>query len=231
VLLSSGAVALGAVTAAQASVCVCVGGRDPSVRVSPKGHAEVGWTTRAGLREHAVVRPSGRVDFGTRIKSDVSRKARQTRLPYGKVIRRTPDGRLWAIQMWRPDPAGRAQLRFSRWKGQPTRLSSRVWCCRRGQPVVSGEATFQGRPVFGRQDTKSGSMRIGVRLDCFRCRLNRGGWARATRAPTRGPDGAFAVRLRPRWEGTKYRVTIVGPNLGRPLAPDARSVVRARATR
>jgi hypothetical protein len=217
-------VLLGTAATASGSMCLCVRPLDPSLQVSSSGYAEVGWTTRDGHRRHAVVSPRGRVTFGARIQQDASSRARSTNLPLRAIVRRTPDGRLWALQLWRPHRDGQRELRFSRWRGKPTRLEARA-TYRGGREVVRGKASFHGRPLFGTQETRRGSVRIGVYVDCFRCALNPRGWARATRVPTRGPTGSFAVRIRPRWQGTKYRISMVGPNLGWTRAPDARIVV------
>jgi hypothetical protein len=217
-------VLLGTAATASGSMCLCVRPLDPSLQVSSSGYAEVGWTTRDGHRRHAVISPRGRVTFGARIQQDASSRARSTNLPLRAIVRRTPDGRLWALQLWRPHRDGQRELRFSRWRGKPTRLEARA-TYRGGREVVRGKASFHGRPLFGTQETRRGSVRIGVYVDCFRCALNPRGWARATRVPTRGPTGSFAVRIRPRWQGTKYRISMVGPNLGWTRAPDARIVV------
>lgn len=218
-------VLLGTAAAASGSICICTRPLDPSLRVSSSGSAEVGWTTSAGRRKHAVISPRGRVTFGARIGRDVSQRAGRTNLPFRRVARRTSDGRLWALQLWRPRWTAAPQLRFSRWRGKPTRLTARATCCRRGREVVRGKASFHDRPLFGTQQTRNGSVRIGVYVDCFRCALNPRGWARAARVATRGPNGSFALRIRPRWQATKYRITMVGPNFRWTRAPDARAVV------
>jgi hypothetical protein len=221
-------VLLGAAGAASGSICMCGSPRDPALRVSSSGSAEVSWTTRQGDRRHAVVSPRGRVTFGARIRHDASRRARSARLPLRAMVRRTPDGRLWALQLWRPRRDGRLELRFSRWSGKPTQLA--VQAVRiSGREVVRGSASFHGRPLYGTQETRGGRVRIGVYVDCFRCALNPRGWARATRVRTHGPNGTFAVRIRPRWKGTKYRISMIGPNLGWTRAPDARVVVASPA--
>jgi hypothetical protein len=217
-------VLLGTSAVASGSICMCGSPLDPSLRVSSSGYAEVGWTTRDGHRRHAVVSPRGRVTFGARIQHDASSRARSTNLPLRAIVRRTPDGRRWALQLWRPHRDGQRELRFSRWRGKPTKLEARA-IRRSGHELVVGKASFHGRPLFGAQETRNGSMRIGVYVDCFRCALNPRGWARATRVPTRGPNGLFAVRIRTRWQGTKYRISMIGPNLGWTRAPDARIVV------
>jgi hypothetical protein len=224
--VAAAGVALAAAAVAQGSICVCRAATESSLRISASGYAEVGWTTRDGHRRYAVVTPGGRVMYGDRIRRDASRAARAGHVPFREAVRQTPDGRWWALQRWRPRASGKAEVRFSRWRGKGTSLTSRTTCCRNGSIVIRGRATLNRRPVFGSQATGSGSVRIGVFVDCFRCALNPRGWARATRVPTRAPDGSYSVRIRPRWMGLKYRITMTGPNLRWTRAPDARSLVR-----
>ncbi len=40
-------------------------------------------------------------------------------------------------------------------------------------------------------------------------------------------DGTFSVLLRPDWTGSRYRATVLGPNLGATLAPDAEEIVNS----
>jgi len=40
-------------------------------------------------------------------------------------------------------------------------------------------------------------------------------------------DGSFSVLLRPDWTGSRYRATVLGPNLGTTLAPDAQAIVNS----
>ena len=72
-----------------------------------KGNGEVSWTA-GGERRFVFVPPTGKVYPGRRLAApDVSRRSTAVALPFKRVLRRTPDGRLWALQTWRPQAGGR----------------------------------------------------------------------------------------------------------------------------
>jgi hypothetical protein len=142
------------------------------------------------------------------------------------LVRRTPDGRLWALQRWRVQPGRAEELHFSRWRGTPTRLTAAATCCRGESETLQGTATFAGTPVFGFSPTPEGKrLRAVVYVDCFACPPAVSGWARAIGLFPRAPDGSFSLLVRPSWLGTRYRLTLAGPNRGTTLAPDARVIV------
>jgi hypothetical protein len=204
---------VGPVSVAEASICF-PGGRQPSLRVNAAGSAEVGWLTAQGVRHYAVVTPRGRVLWGQRMAGrDVSVQTKAVRIPLKRVLKRTPDGTFWALQSWRRK-CSRAELRFSRWKGVPTKLTAATVCCVAGGERLRGRVTFHQRPVY----------RARVYLDCFACPLRPSGWARFAVRSTR-QDGSYSVRIRAAWAGRRYRATAVGPNFGWTRAPDARVVV------
>ena len=42
------------------------------------------------------------------------------------------------------------------------------------------------------------------------------------------PDGSFSAFLRPAWQqATRYRATMLGPNIGKSFAPNAETVLSA----
>jgi hypothetical protein len=220
--LAAAVAALAAAGAAAASIWTADGARAPSLRVDARGNAEVSWT-EGGARRTLLVPPSGKTLPGGRLPGpDVSRPARVPGLALARVLRRTPDGRLWALQEWQVRPGGPSELHLARWRGAPTKLTLAL----EGERL-SGRATFQGKPVAGRTLTPEGKRpRIFVYLDCFGCpAASGGGWARMLGIAPRA-DGTFAVRLRPSWRGTRYRATVAGPNAGETLAPDARAEIR-----
>jgi hypothetical protein len=197
---------------AEASICL-PGGRQPTLSVNVIGSAEVSWLTASGTRRYAVVTRRGRVRMGRRLRGrDVSVSTAAVRLPLKSVLRRTPDGAFWALQSWKRK-CGRPELRFSRWRGAPTKVNARKVCCTRGRKVLRGRVTFHRRPVYGAR----------VYLDCFACPLDPQGWARFAVVSTR-QNGSYAVRLRSAWSGRRYRSTVVGPNFRWTRAPDARAV-------
>ena len=211
---------------ASASIWVASGARSPQLRVDARGYAEVSWRDARGARRTVLVPPRGRLLPGGRISGrDVSR-AIGLPLAMKVVVRRTPDGRLWALQRWRVQPGRPEELHFSRWRGAPTALTATAVCCRGTGETLEGSATFAGRPVFGFSPTPEGKrLRAVVYVDCFGCPLSPRGWARAIGLFPRAPDGSFSLFVRPAWLGPRYRLTLAGPNRGTTFAPDARLVV------
>ena len=115
---------------------------------------------------------------------------------------------------------GPRQLNFSRWKGEPTKVTLE----RDGSRLV-GKASFQGRPLPAFSPTPEGKrVRTFVFLDCFACPASPKAWGRLTGVAPK-PDGSFRVLLRPDWTGKRYRATVAGPNIGATLAPDARALL------
>ena len=210
--------ALVAASSAEASICICVNPKAPALRVNAKGFAEVSW--RAGtVRRYVVITPRGRLLPDVRMKGrDVSVGTKAVWIRLKEVLRRTPDGAFWALQRWRRTKDGPLELHFARWRGKPTRLTVEAVCCARGREGIRGVATFHKRPIY----------RASVYIDCFACSLNRRGWARATRLVTRR-DGSYRAWLRQRSRGERYRVTMVGPNVGWTRAPDARALAASDA--
>jgi len=153
---------------------------------------------------------------------DVSRPASVPGLPLALAVRRTPDGRFWALQHWEVQPGGPVELHLARWRGAPTKLALSFDGTR-----LTGTASFQGKPVTGRTFTLEGKHpRIYVYLDCFACG-GKAGWIRMIGVAPRA-DGSFAVLVRPSWQGTRFRATVAGPNAGTTFAPDAQAVISAR---
>lgn len=202
--------ALAAARGAEPSICMCAGARNPALRVNAKGFAEASWTSH-GSRQYRVITPRGRVVVGRMKGRDVSRTTTAVRIPYKRVLKRTPSGAFWALQAW-GKPGEPLNLRFSRWKGKPTRLTAETVCCRDGSETLRGRATFHGTPIYG-----------WVYVDCYRCALNPQGWARARRKAT-NTSGFYSVWIRSSWKGSRYRVSIVGPRAGWTRAPDARAL-------
>ena len=185
--------------------------------MSADGTAEVGWTA-GGARHTLLVMPHGRVLPGGRLSTpDVSTPASSPKLPSVRVLRRTPDGWLWALQIWHRPGSHRHELHFSRWRGAPTQLALED----SGAQLV-GRATFHGRPVHGYSPTPTGKrVRIAAILygGCRDC-LGADRWTRLLGAFPHA-DGSFRVYLKPAWRGQDYFAILPGPNLGATLAPDA----------
>ena len=119
------------------------------------------------------------------------------------------------------------ELRFSRWRGAPPALELSA------EPSVAthllrGLATFNGRPVTGFWRTLEGTrIRHAAVLECFACRVRRDWtWFNSVRTQ---PDGTFGATVPLDARAVRYRATIVGPNIGVTLAPDASAVAAAPA--
>lgn len=209
---------------ARASIWIADGARSPQLRVDAGGSAEVRWRDSRGVSRTLLVPPRARLLPGGRITGrDVSRPISTVTIPMRVLVRRTSDGRLWALQAWRVLPRGPVELHLSRWRGAPTRIEAESPCCADGR--LRGTVTFGGRPVYGFSPTPEGKrIRSIAYVDHAR---RAGGWARAAGVFLRPPAGSFALFLQSRWRSTRYRVTVPGPNRGTTLAPDARVVVPA----
>lgn len=210
--------ALAAAGAATGSVWVASGATRPALRVDARGNAEVSWSA-GGARKTLLVPVRGLVLPGGHLSgADVSRAAPRSLVPLARVVRRTPDGWSWALQEWSPVVGEPPELHLASWKGAPTELTLTVEGDR-----LAGRATFQGRGVSGFTTTPGGKrLRIYVYLDCSGCPGAGSGWKRMTGIAPRA-DGSFRVFLRPEWQGSRYRATVAGPNLGATRAPDAQA--------
>ncbi len=210
---------------ASASIDAATSARSPALRIDARGYAEVSWS-QDGARRTLLVPPQGRYLPGGRILgADVSEPISRTGIANAVLARRTPDGRLWALQSWRPRPGGPVELRLARWKGAPTEVEASVTGAR-----LRGRATYHGRGVYGTSPTTAGKpVAHFAWVDCWRC-AGAPGWKRLLGVRLRGPEGTFALLLRPAWKASRYRVTVTGPNRGGDYAPDATTIaVRKRS--
>jgi hypothetical protein len=210
---------------AAASITVATNVQRPALRVDARGYAEVSWTA-AGRRQYLLVPPTGLFLPGGRLsRPDVSRANTAVAIPYRRVLRRTPDGRYWALQTWQVGFSKVIELRFSRWRGAPTHITLASHPSGETE-LLRGRATFQGRPVTGYSPTNAGKLILhSAFLDCFACGS---GWLRFTARRT-SSDGSFSATVPLNRRGTRYRVSITGPNRGATLAPDAAAVTPASA--
>ena len=196
------------------------------LRVDANGDAEVSWVVH-GTRDSVVIPPAGQLYHGTLPGPDVSRPTSSVVIPYHLALRRTPDGRLWALQAWQTSFSNQIELRFSRWIGAPTRITL-AFKDRGPYRLLAGRATFHGRPVTGTYRTNSGTLvPLAVELDCFACPAAHGAhWDRFNGIKT-APDGSFSSGLQAAWQGARFRASISGPDIGWTLAPDAAATLRA----
>jgi len=223
-LVVTAAVSLAAPVAASASITVATNVQRPALRVDAKGNAEVSWSA-GGRRQYLLVPPTGRFLPGGRLSGpDASRPTTAVSLPYRRVLRRTPDGRLWALQTWQVAFSKAVELRFSRWRGSPTQITLAAMPSGRTE-VLQGRATFQGRAVTGTSPTNAGTpILLAGFFDCSGCGAP--GWIRWGAKRTAG-NGTFAITVPLSRRGSQYRVSIAGPNLGATLAPDAAAITHS----
>jgi hypothetical protein len=215
--------ALAVASAASGSIQAAHNAQRPALEVDARGYAEVSWT-EAGVRRTLLIPPAGRYLPGGHISGpDVSKPADTSVVPFAVLVRRTPDGRLWALQEWRTAPRGPRELRFARWRGAPTTVEASV-----DGDKLSGTAVFQGKGVYGTSPTTAGkAVTHFAFVDCDGC-PGTAGWTRLLGLRLEGPRGTFTLRLTPKRQGRRYRVTVPGPNRGWTYAPDATVVVVAR---
>jgi hypothetical protein len=213
------AAALLAFVAAPSAPASITLGRDPqrpALRVDAQGNAEVSWTA-GGQRRYVFVPPTGKVYPGRRLSTaDVSRSTAAVALPFKRVLRRTADGRLWALQTWRPQAGGPVELRFSRWRGAPSVVTLTTEQRFEGERVT-GRATFAGRAVPLFSPTPEGKR---IRSYAYVQRATASGWSPVAGVSTK-TDGSFQLFIPKEKLGPRYRAVVPGPNIGTTLAPDA----------
>lgn len=220
------AIALVTPATAVASVTVAKNAQRPALRVDARGYAEVSWVA-GGTRRTLLIPPRGRALPGGRLsRPDVSRPTSAVAIPFRRALRRTPDGRYWALQSWRLARAGPVELRFARWRGAPTRMELATHTLGPRQ-LLHGRATFHGRPVTGFWRTLEGTpIRHAAILECSPC-YGRNGWSWFNSVRTTA-DGRFGAAVPPEALADRYRASIVGPNFGSTLAPDASAIAAFR---
>ena len=223
-LVVGSVLSLASVASASASITLGTNAQRPALRVDARGNAEVSWTA-GGVRRYVLVPPTGRVYPGRRLSGrDVSRSIAVS-IPFRRVVRRTPDGRLWALQSRPARPGGPQELRFSRWRGAPAQV--KIACEQRFEgDLVTGQATFAGRPVPLYSPTPEGKR---IRSYVYVERAVGLAWQRVGGVRTQA-DGSFRFYVAPQSLGPRYRAVLPGPNIGTTLAPDAVSAPVASAT-
>jgi hypothetical protein len=214
------AVALVGATPAAPATTVARDAQRPALRIDAQGNAEVSWIAR-GTRRYVLVPPTGKVYPGRKLTGpDVSRADSSVGLPYQRVLRRTPDGRLWALQAWRPTAGAPEELRFSRWRGAAPAVTLETEQRFDGERLT-GRATFGGKPVPLFSPTPEGKR---IRSYAYVQRRAGGGWGPVAGAATKA-NGSFQLFVPKEKLAAQYRALVLGPNIGATLAPDAVSPV------
>jgi hypothetical protein len=216
------------VPASAASILVAENAHDEALRVDLAGNAEVSWIASDGERHSLVVARSGALQIGGRlVGADASRAIATVAVPLLQTIRQGRDGTFYALQAWQRLPGAPVELRFSRWRGLPTQLTLQAICCKWGSENIQGTATFHGRAIFGNHSTPKGvpldPFGRNVYLDSYRGDR----WQRMMGILTHRPTGFFSLWIRHFWLGSQYRGTMIGPNWGWTLAPDAEAEARS----
>jgi hypothetical protein len=218
------AAAVVAPTPAGASIMVASWARNPTLKVVSGGAAEVDWTA-AGRRHSVVIYRNGTRRYGLHLKGrDASFPTTAVSIPMALAVRQTPNGDYWGLQAWRRLRPGPLELRFSRWQGAPTVLTLAAVCCKWRSENVVGQATFHGRAIYGYHATRTGVPLDKYGRNVYLDTLQGGGWRRMMGILTHRPTGRFSLWIRPNWRGADYRGTIIGPNWGWTLGPDAQAV-------
>ena len=217
----------GAVDASEASITVGHESSGEHLRVTAAGAAIVSWT-EGGRRRHVIIRGS-QLRYRGRLRGAHAGAAITPDVPLAVAEVQLPDGTKLALQrLHRHGQFGRRgpiELRFSRWHGEPTRLSlTGEWVDHGRFPRICGTATYHGQPFYGYRHTSTGvpldPEGRNVYLDVQRA----DGWYRIMGVLTR-PDG-FALLIRTtHWRGSAYRGIVPGPNVGSDLAPDATAAI------
>lgn len=213
---------------AEASIKIAGDARNAAFRVNSAGYATVYWTTASGSRRTAVVTPKKKIRYN-RVASgrDVSHPTDKIAIPMKVALRRTPNGRFWALQSWRRLKGGPVELRLSRWRGKPTKLALWTTCCKWRSEVVHGRATFHGKAIYGYKSTPSGVPLDQFGRNVYIDTMRGGSWKRTMGILTHRPTGGFRLWIRKYWRGSSYRARMIGPNWGNMLGPDAQGWARS----
>jgi hypothetical protein len=200
---------------AAASVGVGSNAGSPQLRVDSKGNAEVSFTF-GGDRQTVLVPVVGAVLPGGKLEgADVSRAASKPALPFLKVLRRGPGGWFYALQTW-PGSRGPVELRFSRWRGDPTKLTLKATRERLGV-ALEGRVTLAGKPIPLRSRMPGGVM---VREYVYLDHQIGGKWKNLGGVTIKRNGSYRKVLYGGGPTGSQFRASVAGPNVGAVYAPD-----------
>ena len=198
-----------------ASVGIGTNAAQPGLRVDAGGNAEVSWAS-GGARKTLLVPASGPVLPGGQLEgADVSHEVSSPAIPFKLVLRSGPGGWYYALQTW-PVRTGPVELRFSRWRGAPTKMTLETEKTSLGI-ALSGVATFGGKPIPTTSRTPGGTVQrqyvyLGSQVG--------GQWKNLGGVAVK-PDGSYRRVLFRGPFGNLFRAGVAGPNIGSTYAPDA----------
>jgi hypothetical protein len=161
-------------------------------------------------------------------------------LAYVVAACKAPDGSYWALQSWQRNLPHRgfapwtaaqsaADLRISHWTGPLAQVELYTdWAFGKAHDIF-GRLTYDGAPVHGFHTTSAGapvdSYGRSLYIDTFDS-VYGPGWKRETSVVFRKPTGAFCYSFwpthdaslpgapaRPAGNGTRYRISVVGPGV------------------
>jgi hypothetical protein len=199
---------------AVASVGVGSNAASPRLRVDAKGNAEISYV-QGGSRMTVLVPKTGAVVYGSKLSGrDVSRAASKPALQFMKVLRKAPGGWFYALQTW-PTRSGPAELRFSRWRGAPTKLTLAATQEHFGI-ALQGKVTYDGKPIPIRSRAPGG---VAVREYVYIEQRVGGQWQIVGGIAVKS-NGTYRRMLNGGATGSLFRATVAGPNVGAVYAPD-----------
>ena len=194
-----------------------------TLRADAKGRALVTWR-EGGTQRRAVIASDRAVYRGGTIGKAVGVVVTPT-IPFAVVQIALPSGTQVALQKFQRlgnyGSLGPVELRYSRWRGEPTRLSlTGEWTSDGRRMRICGTATYHGQPFYGLKHTITGNPLDAYGRNVYIDALRSSGWYRIFGVLTR-PRGFAMMVSKPEMVGTAYRAAVPGPNLAGDLAPDA----------
>jgi hypothetical protein len=173
-------------------------------------------------------------------------------LAYLLAACKAPDGSYWAVQSWQRNLPHRGwdpwtdwqkawELRVSHWSGPIATVELYAdWAFHGEAHDIFGRMSYGGLPVHGFHTTANGeptdSYGRSLYIDTFGSAYGPG-WQRETSIVFRKPSGAFCYSFwpthdvslpgkpaRPAGNGTRYRISVVGPGVTPDVVAEARDL-------
>jgi hypothetical protein len=209
--------------AASASLLLARTTSAETLRVDARGRALVTW--REGATKRRAVIASDRAVYQGGSIGKAAGIAVTPTIPLAVVQIALPNGTQVALQklqrLGNHGSLGPVELRYSRWRGEATRLSlTGEWTADGRRMRICGTATYHGTPFYGLKHTIKGNPLDAYGRNVYIDTLRSSGWYRIFGVLTR-PRGFALMVSKPEWIGTAYRAVVPGPNLAGDLAPDA----------